>query len=280
MDGKSASLVDVLDELALLPFLGSHRLVVVSDADEFVSAHRAALEKYVEKPHRSGVLVLSVKSWPGNTRLAKMVTQSGLAIDCRSPEPPRLVAWCRQWASERYGKRLSGDAAQLLVELVAGGVGQLDAEIDKLAAYVGDKPEITAAAVDTLVASGRVQVVWNIIDAAAGGDARSALGMLKSLVSSGEQPLLILGAMSAQLRRLARVHRLVATGESPRTALAKAGIQYYADRAQAQLRHLGRDRLGRLYKWLLETDLGIKGESALTPPHLLERLVVRLAARR
>lgn len=277
-DGKTVALVDVLDELALLPFLGSRRLVVVSDADGFVSAHRDGLERYVEKPHRTGVLVLAVASWPSNTRLAKMVAKTGLSVDCRTQDAYRLAPWCRRWASDRYGKRLSAEAAELLVELVGGGLGQLDAEIDKLACYVGERAEISADDVDTLVAAGRVETVWKIIDAAASGDARSAHELLRSLVDSGEQPIAILGAMSAQLRRLARAHRLVSSGESVRSALPKAGINYYADKAQAQLRHLGSTRLNRLYGWLLETDLGIKGDSALPPEHVLERLVVRLAA--
>src|SRR5262245_8865474 len=121
IDGKTAALADVLDELALLPFFGATRLVVVQNADDFVSAHREPLERYVQKPHRSGVLVLMVQSWPSNTRLAKMVAQSGLAIDCKSPEERQLAPWCRRWATERYGKQLAQDAAELLVELVGGG---------------------------------------------------------------------------------------------------------------------------------------------------------------
>jgi DNA polymerase-3 subunit delta len=46
---------------------------------------------------------------------------------------------------------------------------------------------------------------------------------------------------------------------------------------EQQLRHLGRRRLDRLYDWLLEVDLGLKGGSELPPRTLLERFVVRLA---
>jgi len=279
-DGKTAGLADVLDELSMLPFLGSRRLVVLQNADDFVSAHRAALERYVEKPHRTGVLLLVVQSWPSNTRLAKMVPQNGLAIDCKSPDERQLAPWCRRWAKDRYGKRLATEAAELLVELSAGGLGQLDGELDKLAAYVGERVDITSEDVDQLVAAGRVETVWKIIDAATAGDAAAALDMLNSLTGAGEQPLLIFGAISSQLRKLAKAYRLVMNGENPRTALPKAGVPpYFVEKAQGQLRHLGRDRLGRLYEWLSETDLGIKGDSSLTPQHLLERLVVRVATK-
>ena len=279
-DGRAATLADVLDQLAMLPFLGGRRLVEVDNADEFVSAHREALERTVQKPHRTGVLLLVVQSWPSNTRLAKMIAASGLAIDCKSPDDRTLPSWCRRWAKEKYGKRLATEAADLLVELSGGGLGQLDGELDKLAAYVGDRADITAEDVDQLVAAGRVETVWKIIDAAAAGDATSALGMLDSLAGAGEQPLLIFGAFSSQLRKLAKAYRLVMGGENPRTALPKVGVPpYFVEKAQAQLRHLGRDRLGRLYEWLSATDLGMKGDSSLTSQHLLERLVVRVAGK-
>jgi DNA polymerase-3 subunit delta len=278
-DGNAAALADVLDEITLLPFLGSRRLVVVQNADDFVSRHREPLERYVQKPHRSGVLVLVVQSWPSNTRLAKMVASSGLAIDCKSPDDRQLAPWCRRWAKDRYGKRLTNDAADLLVELVGGGLGQLDSELAKLTAFVGARAEISADDVDQLVAAGRVETVWKIIDAAAAGEAATALNMLDSLAGAGEQPLLIFGAFSAQLRKLAKAFRLVSNGEPPRAALPKAGVPpYFIQKAEAQMRHLGRDRLQRIYEWLTVTDLGMKGDSSLAPQHLLERLVVRVSS--
>jgi DNA polymerase-3 subunit delta len=278
-DGRTASLADVLDELAMLPFFGGRRLVVVQKADDFVSAHRDALERYVQSPARSGVLILAVQSWPSNTRLAKMVAQVGLAIDCKSPGESQLAPWCRRWSQRRYGKKLGNDASQLLVDLVGAGVGQLDSELDKLAAFVGTQPEISVQDVDRLVAAGRVETVWNIIDAAAAGRTYEALSMLDSLVTAGEQPLMIFGAFSAQLRKLARASRLILAGEPMRSALPKVGVPpFFVDKAESQLRHLGRSRVTKIYDWLIETDMGMKGDSMLVPPHLLERLVIRIAA--
>jgi len=50
-------------------------------------------------------------------------------------------------------------------------------------------------------------------------------------------------------------------------------------RQKQQLRHLGRHRADRLYDWLIETDLGLKGSSQLPPRTLLERLVIAWQAR-
>ena len=71
--GDKAAFAAVHDELQTLPFLAPRRLVVVEAADPFVTRYRAPLEKYVARPAPAGVLVLEVRSWPANTKLAKLV---------------------------------------------------------------------------------------------------------------------------------------------------------------------------------------------------------------
>ncbi len=59
-------------------FGGGERLVVIDQADDFVSRYRAELERYAEHPKTSSVLVLDVASWPSNTRLYKALAGKGL----------------------------------------------------------------------------------------------------------------------------------------------------------------------------------------------------------
>src|SRR6478735_8037923 len=61
--GKEARLRDVMDELATVTLFGDgRRLVIVEDADSFVTEYRAELEDLVDQPPKGGVLVLEVKS--------------------------------------------------------------------------------------------------------------------------------------------------------------------------------------------------------------------------
>ena len=81
-----------------------------------------------------------------------------------------------------------------------------------------------------------------------------------------------------QLRRLAQAARWNQQGQPLARALDRAGVPPFAHRGcEQQLRHLGQRRADRLYDWLLETDLGLKGSSQLPPRILLERLVLQLA---
>jgi DNA polymerase-3 subunit delta len=275
--GEKADFAEVHDELETIPFLSPRRLVVVENADPFVTRFRGLLEKYVAQPTAKGVLVLDVKSWPSNTRLAKLVSADA-TIGCKALTTYRLPDWCRRWAAERYSKQISSPAARLLVDLVGEEMGQLDQELAKLAIYAGPAANIEVTDVDTLVGHSREQNTWKIFDAIGTGNTAEALAILGRLVDQGQEPLRVLGAFSMQLRRLAQAYRLTQQGVPLSEALDRVGVLPFAKRGcEQQLRHLGRRRANYLYDWLLETDSGMKGGSALPERTLLEQLVVRLA---
>src|SRR3954471_13064676 len=76
--GDDATLADVLHEVRTLPFFSKRKVVLVDSADPFVTAHRKELEGYVEHPSTAGGLILGVKTWPSNTKLAKQGDKGGL----------------------------------------------------------------------------------------------------------------------------------------------------------------------------------------------------------
>lgn len=275
-EGESADFAAVRDELETLPFLAPRRLVVVQDADPFVSKYREPLEKYLEKPSRTGVLVLDVKTWRSNTRLAKAIPESA-TIKCEAPAAYRLPQWAAKWAKQRYEKELSSPAASLLVELVGGEMGILNQDLAKLAAYVGDRPQIEPADVDALVGHSRTETAWQMLDAVADGKKAQALAVLEHLFDQGEEPIAILGAMSWQLRRLAQVGRLKQQGVGVSAAMGRAGVPPFAQqRTEQQLRHLG-PRVTEIYDWLLDADLSLKSSDRLPAKAVLERLLIKLA---
>jgi DNA polymerase III subunit delta len=275
--GEKAVWRDVHDELQTLPFLSPRRLVILENAEPFVTAFRSQLEKYVAAPAPNGVLVLDLKNWAGNTKLSKLIDAKAV-VTCKSLTGPKLAAWCRQWATAQHGKDLLAPAAQLLVDLVGADMGLLSQEIAKLAVYVGDTAQIAPEDVDRLVGNNRAENTFKIFDMVGRGDAAGALTLLDRLLGQGDEPLRLLGAFGWQLRRLAQATRLNALGTPLRQALLEVGFQEFKLRdCEQQMRHLGRRRLERLYDWLLEVDLGLKGGSQLPPRILLERLILRLA---
>ena len=287
-EGRRVELRDVLEELATVAMFGSgKRMAVVEEADEFVRRYRPQLEEYVAQPASSGVLVLDLKSFPANTRLYKATVAEGLVIDCSAPAASAATRWIGAWAEQVHQVQLPQAAAETLVEIVGPELGLLDQELAKLALLTGPDRKITAELVSRSVGGWRSKTAWEMLDAALAGNAHDALVQLDRLLASGESPIGVLGQISASLRRFAAATRLVlqaeAAGRRPQLqpALQQAGIRSFVlQKAQQQLRRLGRQRGSQLYDWLLQADLDLKGASALPPRLVLERLIIRLAAPR
>ncbi len=275
--GDKANYAEIFDELQTLPFLSPRRLVVIEEADTFVTRERARLEKYFAEPTARGVLVLTVATFPATTKLAKMLPDAG-SIACKSPPAAKLVDWCAKWSAAHHGKPLTQDAARMLVDYVGAEMGQLDQEMAKLTSYVGTAAKISAKDVDALVGNRRAESTWKIFDLIGDGQTAQALAFLDRLLTQGEEPIKLLGAFSMQLRRMAQVAALSGQGISLGEAMDQVGVQPFVRRGlEQQMRHLGRRRLAQLYDWLVQTDLGLKGSSDLPARTQLERLVILLA---
>ena len=277
--GDKTLLADVLDEVRTLPFLVKRRVVIVEDADPFVTAHRKELESLADARPTPGALILSVKTWPANTRLAKAVAKVGLVVECKTPDERELPRWLVGLAKSTSRVKLEDDAAHLLVELVGPEIGLLAMEVDKLAVYVGDKKTIDRADVARMVGAGRVETIWRTLDAATTGKAGEALTDLDRLMASGEHPVGLLAAMTSSLRKLHHAGQLRRAKRDLESACKEAGI-YPAARVGAQHAHLGPKRVDGLPALLLQADLDLKGSTSLPAETVMERLVVRLARKR
>lgn len=285
-NGPDAELSDVLAELATRAmFGGGQRLVIVENADPFITTHRSDLENYVCKPASHGTLVLEAGTFPSNTNLFKLVAERGLVVECRTPSGTPLKRWLQGWAKQAHACDLADSAAEMLVECIGPELGLLDQELAKLALLAGETRKVTAELVSANVGGSRLRQVWDMLDATLEGRSADALGQLDRLVAAGEQPVALLAAVASNLRKLAAATRIILTAElagqriMPRDALVQAGVKgFVLEKTERHLRRLGRHRGRQLYAWLLQADLALKGASALPPQTILERLVVRLAS--
>jgi DNA polymerase-3 subunit delta len=298
--GDAAEWREIADDLATGSLFSSGpRRVLVSDADALVTRCRGELESYAGGGAGGGTLVLELASLPSNTRLYRSVAEHGWLIDCRPPEIERgrskvpdvnrTQKWLDNWAKRRHNIRLLPEAMELLTGLVGWDFGRLDQELAKLALFVEQQGRIDAELVQQVVGGWRTQTTWEMLDAVAEGRADAALRQLDQLLQAGESPLALFGSTAWSLRRFAAATRLVERQERHGGRLDLAAILQQAgfrnwpsnalDQARKQLQQISRQRGGQLYRWLLETDLALKGSHS--SPHrsrwALELLFLRLA---
>lgn len=299
--GKGTSWRDVIDELSTLSLFGSGpRCVVIQPADEFVTAWRSELETFAQS-NPSGRLVLDVKSMPSNTRLYKEVAKSGCILDCKLPQVSRgrsksvdtgrIRKWLQQWADKQYKLKINVEATEAILDLVGLELGLIDQELAKLSLYAQPGEKITVELINKVIGGWRQKTTWEMLDAAASGNAGDALEQLAKLLQTGEHPMALFGSISWSLRRFAATTRAVQRQErngervNLSNAMLEGGFRKWPQDAfesgQKQLKQLGRDRAGQMYQWLLDTDLSLKGTHS-TPDKArlaLEKLIFRMAKR-
>jgi len=275
--GDNAELTGVTDELLTISMFGDRRIVMIEDADDFVKDNRPGLEKYAASPAKASLLILDVKSWPKNTRLAKTIAKSGLAVECNPLSGIALIRWLQNLAADRFEKRIGKEAAALMVNLAGDGLGVLQQELAKLASLVGDAEVITSEDVQQAVGDWRTQTTWVMLDAVRDGNLGSAIESLDNLLSAGEASQKIMGGITFVFRKFAEATELARQTRDVRAALNSAGVFPSAvGPGEAYLRRIGYDRASRILQLLANTDADLKGGSRIDERRQLERLLIRL----
>jgi DNA polymerase-3 subunit delta len=180
-DGERAELADVLDELRSFAMFGGSKVVVVRNADEFVSRFREQLEDYVAAPSDSAVLILRFTSLPANQRIHKAIAKVGHIEDCAPPKDKDLPQWIVRQAKSAHGIALAPDAASLLAELVGCDLGRVDSELAKLA-LASDSGKVDAELVSNTVAFQRERQMWDMTNEVAAGRSAEALRRWRQLL--------------------------------------------------------------------------------------------------
>ncbi len=259
-DPGEVSAAQVLDELRTVPFLTKKRVVVVKDADTFVSENRELLEAYFAKPSSTGVLILTVSSWPSQTRLAKRLGAVGELISLAQPRSWELAGRLMAYAEDAHGKKLTKDAARLLIELVGDNLLQLYGEIDKLALFARAEKVITERNVETLTGHNRLFNCFEVMDAAVAGDVGAAVNRLRNMFAEDRSAeYTAIGAFAYHFRRMFAAKVLLEKGKS--TAEISAALRIWRGKEESFFSHLRKmslRRIGEILEKLTEIDYAIK----------------------
>ena len=120
---------------------------------------------------------------------------------------------------------MSGSAVALLSTELENDLQTIYKEIEKLAAYVGDREVIEIDDVKEVVTVNRGVSVFKLNDLIADKNREGALHALKHLLGAGEPPLKILTMITRQIRLLVQAKEMLEQGLSQAEIGRKLGIR-------------------------------------------------------
>lgn len=236
-EADKATIADVLDELRTLPFLASKRVVLLRDADKFISNYRQQLENYFDAPSKRSVLVMTLGAFPKTTKLAKKAEKTGCTITVQDINKNQLAAYAISYAKQNHNKKLDQTAAQLIVDRAGDDAAMVCGEVDKLVIYVGDNTAITPQDVSLLCGNNREFDIFEVIDQVSKGNTGNAIERLRNMFSTDkDSEYTVIGALAFHFRRMFKAKAMLDSGIPVQEIIKSLRIWSDKDSFFAQLR--------------------------------------------
>lgn len=239
-----------------------------------------ALQSYAERPNPDNVLLIESGKLEGsakNSKWYKALDAAGVIVTLWPMELSQLPGWAMRRMLDK-GLHPTQEAVALLVERVEGNLLACSQEIEKLLLLFGPGP-ITLEQVASSVADSSRFDIYKLVDGALQGDANRTSRIITGLKGEGVEPVLILWAITREIRAMTQMAFIMKQGSSADQAMAKhyvwdkrkplvrTGLQRHSlARWQALLRRCGEidlmvkgGRVGNVWDELLELSLLLGG---------------------
>lgn len=211
-----------------------------------------------------------------STAWVKAIDARGALIQVWPVSLRELPAWV-QSRMRSVGLQPDPDAVAMIVDRVEGNLLAAQQEIEKLRLLSGEGP-ISAADVDAAVADSSRFDVYKLVDAAVSGDAARAVRITGAIRDEGLDAVIVMWALTRELRTLARLADEVDAGTELSMALQRAGVwRNRQGLVRACVGRHNRQFFRQLLKHARYADAAAKGQLRADPWQLITDIVVALA---
>lgn len=236
------------------------------------------LRDYAGRPAEDTLLLITSAKLEPAARRSKWVLaleQAGVSIPVWPVEIAQLPVWIERRMRAR-GMRASRAALELLAGRVEGNLLAAAQEIEKLFLLHG-RGELDVDTVGELVADSARYDVFGLVDAALAGNATHAQRILAGLRGEGVEPVLVLWALSREIRSLTAMARQL-QGDSLSRVLASHKVwDKRKPLVSAALQRIRGRQWWQLLQRCARLDRVIKGRAAGSAWDELLQLTLSLA---
>ncbi len=214
-EGKSAAAL--LEPLTMLSLFATARVSIVRNFTHLLAGEAGdVLLRGIEAglaPGSTLVFVAHHREGSGETRVDKRgrgyrgLAKLGAVFEFGEQAPDALASWIREKVHES-GKKITPEAASLLLSRCGTDMETLKSELDKAVLYCLDQETIGADDLERLVGRSREEAVWEIAEAVGNRDPRRALALVDDLLAAGTYPLVLMTLLVRQARHLVQARLL------------------------------------------------------------------------
>jgi DNA polymerase-3 subunit delta len=207
---------------------------------------------------------------------AKAIESRGALVQIWPVDLRELSSWIAG-RMQKAGLKPDRNAVRLIGDRVEGNLLAADQEIEKLRLLLGEG-DVAGDDVIRAVANSSRYDVYKLADAAVGGDSARALRILDGIRAEGVEPVIVVWALTRELRVLGKLADKVQAGAELGSALQKSGV--WRNRQGIVRSCIARHRLADFYqlvKLARRADAAAKGQSGEDVWQLATNIVLGLA---
>ena len=266
---------------ALAPSLfGDTRIVVIKEIQDLTAECSEEIIEYLSNPDENLNLVLWHKGGVKGKALVDKVKKAGaqlIAAEAIKKESEKAEFVRAEF--KRLGRKISTEAVQALIDSLGSDLRELGGACSQLASDVADGKVIDE---DDVAAyqQGRIETTgYDVADAVLDGKTAIALINLRNAINTGTDPVLIVSAIAASIRTMAKVSG-ASRGLKSYDLASQLGLPpWQIDKARRQLNGWTENALARSVILLAQADADIKGAAA-DPAYALERAIISISTAR
>ena len=269
----------ITDSLAPSLF-GDARIVVIKEIQDLVADCSDEIIEYLSNPDESLNLVLWHKGGVKGKALVDKVKKAGAEIiSAEAIKKDSDKAEFVRGEFKNLGRKISTEAVQALIDSLGSDLRELGGACSQLASDVQDGKLIDE---DDVAAyqRGRIETTgYDVADAVLDGKTALALISLRNAINTGTDPVLIVSAIAASIRTMAKVSG-ASRGLKSYDLASQLGLPpWQIDKARRQLSGWSENALARSVITLAQADADIKGAAA-DPAYALERAIITISTAR
>jgi DNA polymerase-3 subunit delta len=264
-----------------LPMMSPRRVVRVRDFGKLREADEEALARYLARPVESSVVIFVADELDKRRKLSKTLLDTCAAVEFAPLKDVELVEWAKKRLRDL---KVQTDDRTLhqIVALVGSDVRTLSNELEKLATAALNSGLISMEMVDALVGRSRELSNFELADHLIARNRKRALQTLQRLLDDGAEPVMLIGLIGSNYRRLALAKELMAKGAANQEVYRQVGIFGRREEFLATARRSDAQSLIRSIQRIAAADIAIKtslgGGGGQGSRLQLELLICELAA--
>lgn len=274
----------VIENCETLPMMSDYRLIIVEDCALLESGKAKdeaqdseLLASYLPRVPETTCLVFDARGTiDKRKKLSRALLALPGAVSFDTLDDAQLARWIAQ-TLRPLGKRMDRTACDALAFTSGRDLTLLHGELEKLAAYAGEREEITAQDVERIATHTAECTVFAMVDALSAGKVEEAFRLLGVLLYAGEQRIGVLAMITRHYRQMMHLCAMLAQRVPQAQAAKTLGIPPFAlTRLTRQVGRRPYEALRACVTLCVQTDYDIK-RGALREDAALDRLMLLLA---